>query len=373
MMRLALLLIVLASLVHAQPAALGTGSVGTGGEDLASVPDPIREDLMHGRWDAAVAKLELMATARPEDTDLWLLLAGVAHDRAGRSEEALAALRAIETNHVDSPWVAKARFRQAEIHRARGEYQAAEAIYEAAVRHLRSPERQGELAGIYLEYADDASTPPAVPTPGHRLDYDRAFQLYAKVLELEAPRDLRDKALYRMAHCMEQTGNHDVARQRFEIYLTEFDPTRQRPLPAGFVSGQQLWDARHRLGLAELNSGRGAQARRTFEDLADDLRAARKEGSLSAEEHTRIGDALYDLARTYGGGNDGAQLGTAAYQRFLDAHPTHIKSTVAAFAIAELWRGSGQLDDAAEAYRVVVERAAPATADTDVLAEHQRL
>ncbi|MDA1266926.1 MAG: tetratricopeptide repeat protein, partial [Planctomycetota bacterium] len=316
---LALVLVVLSSL-SLTPVALAGANDGEG--DLASVPDPIRDDLLHGRWDHALAKLEVMGTQKPEDTDLWLLLAGVAHDRAGRTEEALAALRTIENEHAESPWVAKARFRQAEIHRARGEYQAAEAIYEAAVRHLRSPERQGELAAIYMEYADDAATRPSAPTPGHRLDFDRAFQLYAKVLELDAPRAMRDKALFRMALCQVETGSHETARQRFQIYLDELDPTRQKPLRSGFLPGEHIWEARWRLGIAELNLGQGAQARRTFEDLAEDLEDALDSGDVAAEMRRRAGDARYDLARTYGTGSDVARLAAAAYQRFLDEFPT---------------------------------------------------
>lgn len=339
---------------------------------LAAVPGGLRSDLQHQRWDEALTRLEALGAERAEDSDLWLLLAGVAHHGAGRHEEALGALRQLEAEHPGSPWAAKARFRRADIHRARGEYREAEAIYEDAVRHLRSPERQGELAQVYLDYADDASTTPAVPTPGHRLDHDRAFALYAKVLELEAPRELRDRALFRMAFCQEALGNWDSARQRFELYLAEFDPARQRPLPAGFAAGSRVWQARLRLGRAELAAGRGAQARRTFEDLAADLTEALDAGEAEPALRSLVGDARYDLARTYGKGA-GARFAIAAYGRYLDQFSDHERATVAAFAIAELQRGLGQLEDAAASYRAVTERAAPATEDRDVLAEHTRL
>ena len=135
------------------------------GEDLGAVPDPVREDLLGGRWDQAISKLDDLGTRKPEHGDLWLLLTGVAHDRAGRVEKALGALRRLESEHRESPWVPKARFRRAEILRAQGRYKEAETIYEAAVFQLRSPERQGELANVYLEYADDAFISPLPPPP----------------------------------------------------------------------------------------------------------------------------------------------------------------------------------------------------------------
>jgi len=340
---------------------------------LSAVPDALRSDLQHQRWGDALTKLEVLGAERADDTDLWLLLAAVAHHGAGRHEEALGTLRQLEADHPGSPWTPKARFRRADIHRARGEYEEAEAIYEDAVRHLRSPERQGELAQVYLDYADDASTTPTVPTPGHRLDHDRAFALYAKVLELEAPRELRDRALFRMAVCQEATGNWDIARQRFELYLAEFDPARQKPLPANFVAGARVWKARLRLGRAELAAGRAAQARRTFEDLAADLTDSIDAGEVAVELRELVGDARYDLARTYGAGGNGARLAIAAYGRYLDQFPAHTRSTVAAFAIAELQRGLGLLDDAATSYGEVTGRDAPATEDKDILAEHAML
>jgi len=357
MRAIALLTTVVFLLLSSLPVDAGEGDA----QDLASVPNPVREALMHARWDEALALLDELAGTRSEERDLWLYLAGVAHDQAGRGEDALAALMQLERGFPESAWVDKARFLRAEIHRSRGEIQQAEALYEQAVGRLRSPERQGELAQIYLRFADEASTPPDAPDPQSSLDLDRAYSLYAKVLGLDAPTTLRDRALFRMAICMREKGDHGAAAVHFQTYLDDLEEP------------QRLWEARALLGRAELAAGQAVQARRTFEDLAADLTAAIASGEAAEELREEVGDARYDLARSWGGGGDAGKLAIAAYRRFLEEFPDHEKGTPAAFAIAVIERDLGLLDDAVTSFQAVTQRAAPATEEREVLEEHERM
>ena len=373
----------------AQSSARSSAKSSAGGSDTparedapAAVPDPVREAMEHARWDEALTLLARLRRERPEEGDLWLYLTGLALDHAGRGPEALATLRELEREHPASPWVYKSRFRRAEIHRGRREFADAERIYEEALAHLRSTERQGELAAIYVGFADRLSTEPKGARPGDGgLDYGRAYQLYEKVAELDPPRSVRDYALYRTALCRERMQDWGAARERYRLYLEAFDPTRQRPLMEGFVPGERVWEARLSLGLAELKSGLTAQARVTFEDLASDLDAHLAElaadSTPSGGRPTELADlaarARLRIGETYDHSRDGALLAVAAYRRYLAAAPGHVEGTPAAFAIAERYRETGLADDALAAYGDVLARTAPAGAPSEALEEHARL
>lgn len=379
-MRIPIRLRPLAALALAAHSSTAPAATGPGESlDLAAVPAAVREHMMHGRWDAALGALSTLGTERPDDADLWLYLSAVALDLAGRDEEALATLRGLEESHPDSAWRFKSRFRRAEIHRDRRELREAEAIYEDAVRRLRSEERQGELAAIYMGFADELSTPPAGARPDDAVDYARARALYEKVLDLGAPRAVLDHATFRMALCRERAGEHAHALQAWERYLDAFDPERQRPLPPGFQAGAKLWEARHRLGRAQLAMQLLAEARRTFEDLVADLgeHLAAAGASLAAGERDALrelrGDASFDVAETYAGGRDAALLAVAAYRRFLEAFPDHPRRTRAAYAIAEKYREVHYGDEAVAAYDAVAASAPPPGAKAEGAEEHARL
>ena len=49
----------------------------------------------------------------------------------------------------------------AESMRAQGDWQGAERVYEEEVARLRGDARQGELADVYLGFADELSMPRA--------------------------------------------------------------------------------------------------------------------------------------------------------------------------------------------------------------------
>ncbi len=357
-----------------------TTSAHSGGEDdlRGAVPEVLRADLMHERWSAALEKLDGLRTSQPLDADLWTYLSAVAQDRAGQDEAALALLRSIERDHPDSDWIHKARFRQAEILRDRKDFEGAERIYEEALARLRSNERQGELGDIYLEFADNLSTPSRTARPDEGgLDYRRAGELYSKVLELETPRDRQDRATFRVAWCLEQLGDPNGAMHAYDAYLERFDPQRQHPLTAEFMAGEQVWKARLQLGVNEQASGQAAGARRTLEDLCADL-GTYLEGTDLDDERREVltdmhGQARYRVAGTYGGDRNSALLAITNLKGFLADFPTHDWATRAAFELPTKYKSIGFWDEALEGYRGVAERPRPEHASTDVLEEHARL
>ncbi len=352
----------------------------SGGEEdsRGAVPEALRADLMHQRWSAALDRLGKLRHDQPADADLWIYLSAVARDRSGQDEAALALLRTIESQFPESDWVHKARFRQAEILRARGDFEAAERIYEQGLARLRSNERQGELGDIYLGFADDLSTPPedARPDEGN-LDYGRAVELYRKVLELDTPRDRQDRATFRAAWCLEKMGNASGAVQAYGAYLDKFAAERQHPLHPNFQPGTQVWEARLRLGINEQANGQAAGARRTLEDLCVDLSEFLSGAGVGEAERAQLtamhGQARYRVALTYGNDRNSSLLSITNLKSFLEAFPTHEWATRAAFEIATRYQGAGFWSEAVDGYRAVAEWPRPAGAATEVLEEHARL
>lgn len=326
--------------------------------ELPAVPEPVRQALLAGEYDAALEALATLQQGTPELADFWMYLEVVALASKGEREAAVAKTLALEAAYPASIWGAKSRFRRAELYRELRRFEEAEEIFEDAARALRAPARQGELAAIYIEFADEASTEPDTPRPDRSgLDYARAHQLYAKVLELDAPADARDHALYRMAYCREKLGAWAQAAQEYQRYLDE--------LPAG----ARRFEAGYHKGFAQLQAGQRAQARRSLEDLLADAQAA---GDAVDEE--LLGDARVTLARTWSTGDAWEYpMAIAAFERFLAAHPAHREAPQAAFAIAELYRALGRSDDALAAYAAFRARPKQAGWSAEVLEEDERL
>jgi len=345
-------------------------------EARVAIPDAVRQALVRGDWEGALARLDAEQAADPERGDLWAYLRGVALDEAGRDEQALAVLEELERAYPTSPWVPKARFRRADVHQARREFAAAEAILGQAARALRGVERQGELARVYLRFADAASTPdPHRPDAGE-LDYARARELYARVLELGAPRELRERAHLGTAACFEAQQDWNGAARAYGAYLDELDPARQRPVPAGFVAGERILEARLGLGLALVKSGAKPEARRVLEDLARDLEralAAEPAGPRAGELSALLARARVEAVWTLPDDRESIRPKIAALERTLAAFPDSPQATPAAMAIARLWLELDQNERALAALEALARRPPPAGAEAAALATHEEL
>ncbi len=323
-------------------------------EELPVIPEVLRQALLHGRHEEAERLLDGFLREEPELAGLWIYLGGLNQERAGDWQEALVRFRRVETEYADGSWAAKARFHRAEAHRRLGQWAEAERIWEEAASALRAPERQSELAAVYLRIADSLSVEPVGAKPDAGLDPARAANLYAQVLELEAPAADREVARFRFAQCMELLGNWVAAVQGWERYLGEFGE-----------GGARAFEARYRLGNALLLSDRAADARRVFEDLVDALAAA-DEGVRAAHPEL-AGDAAFAVAQTYGSGE--ARAAIDALGRFLAAHPAHRHAPAAAFETGQRAFASGWDEEAIAAFDAFLARAPRVT---EVEAEREK-
>lgn len=353
--------------------------------ELDAVPAPVREAMMARKYDEALVLLDRLGTERPEAADFWAWLRGLALAGDERLDEAAATLERMVREHPESRWRSKARFELADVLRRQRRFEEAEAIYEAAIGELRAEGRQRELARIYLDFADELSIEPKEPRAEEMLDYQRAFTLYQKALELDLPRDVRDYSRYRMAVCTKQLFNYGGAIQCYEQYLAEFDPDWKIATGRAESAGEHVFEARFELGECRAASGDSAGARRNFEDLVgliDATLAKSLESGRTAESSpgararlTRLaGDAAFAGAWTWlHGAENETTLGIAALRRFLDRYPDHPKTYAAAFEIGAEYQRIGRYDDALEAYDALLDRGLPKVDDETVREEAAKL
>ncbi|MFO1008970.1 MAG: MG2 domain-containing protein [Planctomycetota bacterium] len=350
----ALLTLALATL----PALACTSAVSTGDAapqtSSSRLPGDVRAAMVRGDWKEARKVLDERLAAAPDQGDLWLFLKALAFQYDGDASSALATLAELQRRFPESTFAAKARFQTAELQRAGGKMAEAAEAWERETRRLRSEERQGELARIYLDLADALSTPSTTPTAEpQRIDYAAAHDLYAAVLELEAPAKDRARALRRMTVCLERKEAFADCAEDCERFLAAFDPARTEtttgPRAPGAASLEDVLDVRLRRARAELRTEKRAQARREFEDAAEDVRDAR-EGrgpyaptftALDAAARARFarleGEARLAIAATYSESDAReAALATAALRRFLASAPGHPRAAFALRRIAEL-------------------------------------
>ncbi len=320
--------------------------------ELASAPPPIKAALIAGDWSEAVSRIQ----ASEEIDDYLTFLLGLAKLRVGEPGPALATWEALERRFPDSAWLPKARFYRAETLRQIGRAAEAEELFEREARRLMSADRKTALADIFFTHADAASREPDPSRPGDPpSNLSRALELYRKILELGAPRPVDDRALYRVAWCLEQQEQWGEASAAWTRYLNEFDPTKGDPNRS---AGQWVFEARRSLGLALWRQGQLLPARQAWEDLAGEIASALRGeepwGALQADADRRQAwdairaEALFRIGEAFQPNEALAAIGSR--RRFLESYPANDRSAEAAFSIASLYAAIGRQEDALEAY-----------------------
>jgi len=314
---------------------------------LPGVPALVRDALLQGRTADALEALEHLDDLQPESKDFWSLLRITALTEGKDLAQAVTLAETFETEHKESPWLAKVRFRRAENLRQLRRFEEAERIFEAAAQALRSPERQGRLAQVYLVHAIRmaADRQPNVPDQGEQ-DLNGARELFGRVLDLDAPLSAVELALFERAVCSEKLSKHQQAVSDWNTYLDRKGLGRRQ-------------EARLRKGLAELEKGSAGDALRTLEDLVQDITTGAGDGAQGNDQvdatKERLSRARFAIAQTWAkrGMRDMAR---AAYGRFLEAHPENEKAFQAAFNIATLHREESHHADARDAYEAFRKR-----------------
>ncbi len=348
--------------------------VGASAQTEQGVPDALRQALLAGEWDKALAELSRLESDRPAALDWWTYLRGTTLMQAKRAGEAIEAFASVERRDPPSEWRTKARFAHADALRELGRAKEAEAIYEEEARRLLSETRQEEIAAIYFGFADQLSTPPPAGSPERStLDYNRAGALYLKVLGLEVSAATRERALYRRVVCQMALSSWNEAVAAAAQYRSEFDPLTKGSKAIGEHVFEVLFKNADALRRAQDFRG----ARRAFEDVSAAVAAARKgdepwstwRNSTNAQTlaalETLDGEALFAIAGTYlENDSHTAALAVAALRRFLAAYPAHKQASQAAFDIGMRQRASGRTEEALATFDAFLAQPDPAGLDS---------
>ncbi|MBD3181659.1 tetratricopeptide repeat protein [Candidatus Poribacteria bacterium] len=278
--------------------------------------------------------------------------------------ESAKACQSVIEQHKDSTWYRKAFFLKAQCHIRLKEFKKAEDIYDSEVRRLLSKSRKEDIARIYFRFAEAVSRKPGndelgTPPP----DYQKAYELYRKVLELEINRDLKDETMFLMGRMMQMVGNHNQAISEYRSYLHEFDPSwlgpvnstrRERQDSASVIPGKYIHQVRYYLAQSQIALDQVQWARVNLEDLIKMLETISTQLPLELTPEAR-----FLMVKTYHfpepRNDDELNRGIKAAQEFIDDYPNDPRSVKLGYDIGSAYSSMGKSHQALEAYKTFLE------------------
>ena len=312
--------------------------------------------LQSKQFTDAVAQIDVALARGDEGRDYLLYLKGLALFYNEDYTNAIQACDQLLTAYPNSAWLRKATFLQAKCHFNLKAFEQAEAIYSAEVDRLLSSERKSEIAQVYIELAEalsrksekgDLDTLPP--------NYQKAYNLYQKVLTLEIDRDLREVVTFRLGRMMQLQDNFHQAVNDYQTYLVEFDSGFRRSSDSAqrtetnSLPGSHRYQARYHLAECQLAMDQHLPAQLTLEDLIkliDDEKAA---------VQPLLKDARFLLTRTYQfptpGSDEALELGVQYARRFQGDFPDDRRSMTLAYEIAGAYQQRGRSEEALTAYQ----------------------
>lgn len=317
-----------------------------------------RRALRGRKYEGAIEKIdEALEKENTSVAEALYLKALAFHHQKNHTRTITFTDRVIE-DHADSRWFHKARYLKAKALTTQRKFKTAQRIYREEANRLLSEKRKRKIADVLIQFADALARKPGpneldAPKP----DYNKAYRLYKKALDLEIGRDLQDDLRFKLARTIQKAGNHHQAIRDFRKYLQRFDPdwpgragssrrTRQ-PANEKVQPGDHILDARYFLAKAQLDTGNHRAARINLERLLQ-MRTEKN------QRPTLFADASWLIIRTYRmPGVNGNQLNEAVDQTeyFLEQHPRDPRSVAAAYWIAKAYDNRGHAENAIKHYR----------------------
>ena len=347
-------LIALATLVFAHDSA-------SQNDTEAVAHDPIQFALQSRQFSDAVLLINTALTTAENQGEYLLYLKGLALFYNEDYTNAIAACDQLTQAHPDSTWLNKAAFLQAQCHLKLREFKQAEGIYSEEVSRLLSSRRKSEIAQIYVDLAESLARKPRdtdldAPHP----NYQKAYELYHKVLTLEVDSDLHETAAFQLGRMMQLQENYEQALADYETYLTQFDPdfpqrvVAEHPTGKSISQGSHRYQARYHLAECQIAMNRRLLARLALEDLLQ-LVDIEMKGLLPL-----IKDAHFLLTRTHHfpapKSNEALELGAQLARRFQEQFPRDPRSMTLAYEIGEAYRARGRSEEALAAYQDVLDK-----------------
>ncbi|BDS05732.1 hypothetical protein NT6N_07720 [Oceaniferula spumae] len=260
-----------------------------------------------------------------------------------------------------SEWRHKANFLKAHSLAARGDYQAALKIYEDESNRLFSENRKDEVANSLLGFADIFAKIPApedldAPKP----DFQKAYNLYKEVLDLQCSAKLRELAHFKMVRMSGHLGNWPQVIQDSASYLSLHDPTWRGEMQSqqrltfqknttATAAGEHRSEVRFRMAEALHRSNQRPLAVRYLDELTELMEA----GKLESPPALPAATAWLKLMamRLQGGRSNDVALWVETAKAYLKKFPKHIHAEQTAFMIPDMLASHGEEEKAITAYQ----------------------
>ncbi|MBK1856022.1 tetratricopeptide repeat protein [Verrucomicrobiaceae bacterium 5K15] len=268
---------------------------------------------------------------------------------------------ALKQKFPDSDWRHKASFLKAHSLAARGQYQAALAIYEAESGRLFSEKRKDEVAKSLLEFADlFAKIPAPEDLEAPKPDFQKAYHLYKEVLDLQCSLKLRELAHYSMIRMAGHLQQWPTVVKDAVSYLQVFDPSwrgemqNQQRLTfqkntSSKEPGEHRSEVRYRMAEALHRSNQRPLAVRYL----DELLSMMEKGELESSPGLTADAAWLKLMamRAQGGRSSDVELWVETAKEYLQKHPRHLHANSTAFMIPSMLASHGKPEQAISAYQ----------------------
>lgn len=300
------------------------------------------------------------ATETEKDKDLLVYLKALALFHSKEYDKSINSCDTVIKDYSASAWYRKAVFLKATCHIRLKQFQEAEGIYDIEVRRLLSAARKEEIAGVYFRFAEAVSRRPDkdeldAPPP----DYRKAHELYAKVLELEIGRDMKDETMFRMGRMMHLAEDYGQAVGHYRAYLNEFDPDwmgavdsprRQKKVAETISKGKHIHNARYHLAECQVAQDQMRWAQMNLDDLLRMVMPRSDNGSRKL-----VADSRFLMIRTYHipkpKNNEELAQGVKAVNDFLNDFPSDSRCMSLAFEIGRSYQQLARSSEAISAYR----------------------
>jgi len=333
---------------------------------LAAVDDElssVRSAFFDREYVSAINQLDtLIPKGDEEQQDYLLYLKSLAQFYEKDFSNAIVNCELFLGKYQESSWYRKAIFLKAQCHIRLKQFKEAETIYETEALRLLSATRKEEIASVYVRFAEALSRKPAkdeldAPPP----NYEKAYNLYKKALELEIGRELEDEIKFRLGRMRQLNGKHGKAIREYREYLARFDPDwlgavdsprRQKRLREEnpIQPGKHIYETRYNLAESQLAKNQHQWARINLDDLL--LMLPKTEDKL-------IRDSQFLITRTYRipdpKTDSELELGVKAAKSFLANFPDDVRSVSLAYEIAAAYQARGRSEYAISAYQDFLE------------------
>ncbi len=285
-------------------------------------------------------------------------------DEPERWEKAIALYRSVFDHYPDSEYADDALFAVA----SRIDYKRQPDIALTLYRRLIN------------DYPDSEHAPPALNAVGvahfHRKDYDRALYMFDQFLEAYPTSPLRNEAILNRAVCLMEKGKFDESRAELEKlagaadlehaaqFYTGMAYHKQQAFPDARTHFKNVIDSGHPDFAAEsqLNIGQCYFEERAYEDAI----ASYEETIQNYPDSPSAVDSAFQIGWAYERTKE-YQAAVDALKSAIDSHPNSPNTPAAQVFMAKIHiEGLDQPEEAAEAYRAIVNETIPlAAAETE--------